>query len=97
MPGAKQLNIDGRDVPEMAKVLRKGKVFIDWSQNADFKTTVGVYSLRAKTAQPFVSVPVDWDELAGALKKQDASRLYFGKARSQESKNSEIFLTLCCR
>ena len=32
----------------MAKQLRKGKVFIDWSQNSDFKTTVAVYSLRAK-------------------------------------------------
>jgi len=65
-------------VAEMAKALRKGKVFIDWSQNADFKTTVGVYSLRAKTAQPFVSLPVAWDELAGAVKKNDAQSLYFG-------------------
>jgi bifunctional non-homologous end joining protein LigD len=62
----------------MAKALRKGKVFIDWSQNADFKTTVGVYSLRAKTQQPFVSLPVDWDELAAAVKKDDAQSLYFG-------------------
>jgi bifunctional non-homologous end joining protein LigD len=38
-------------------------VFIDWSQNSDFKTTVGVYSLRAKRDSPFVSMPVAWEEL----------------------------------
>jgi bifunctional non-homologous end joining protein LigD len=35
-------------VSEMPKQKRVGKVFIDWSQNADYKRTVGVYSLRAK-------------------------------------------------
>src|SRR6266513_3257902 len=40
-------------VADMAKNLRVGKVFIDWSQNADHKTTVGVYSLRAKRARPY--------------------------------------------
>src|ERR1051325_901762 len=35
-------------VSDMAKDLRRGKVFIDWSQNADHKTTVAVYSSRAK-------------------------------------------------
>ena len=51
-------------VAEMARNLREGKVFIDWSQNSDFKTTAGVYSLRAKRADPFVSMPVTWEELA---------------------------------
>src|SRR4051812_26395939 len=50
-------------VSEMAKVKRAGKVFIDWSQNSDFKTTVAVYSLRAKRSEPYVSMPVTWDEL----------------------------------
>src|SRR6184192_1292621 len=59
-------------VAEMAKNLRVGKVFIDWSQNADHKTTVGVYSLRAKRARPYVSMPVKWEELTTALKKVDA-------------------------
>ena len=36
-------------VADMAKNLRGGKVFIDWSQNSDFKTTIGVYSLRANS------------------------------------------------
>jgi bifunctional non-homologous end joining protein LigD len=47
-------------VAKMAKVLRRGKVFIDWSQNADYKTTVAVYSLRATG---LVSMPVRWEEL----------------------------------
>ena len=45
-------------VSEMAKNLRHGKVFIDWSQKFDFKTTIGVYSLRANNDEPFVSSPV---------------------------------------
>ena len=55
-------------VSEMAKIARTKKVFIDWSQNADYKTTVGVYSLRAKRERPFVSAPVSWDELQHAKK-----------------------------
>jgi bifunctional non-homologous end joining protein LigD len=65
-------------VSEMAKNLRRGKVFIDWSQNADFKTTISVYSLRAKSATPFVSLPVTWEELAAAAKKKKPDDLYFG-------------------
>src|SRR5688572_31926567 len=46
----------------MEKRLRKGKVFIDWSQNDDHKTTVCVYSLRAKD-HPTVSTPLQWKEV----------------------------------
>ncbi|QSB15295.1 DNA ligase D [Natronosporangium hydrolyticum] len=49
---------------QMAKRLRPGKVFIDWSQNAAAKTTVAPYSLRAEPS-PTVSTPVTWDEVAG--------------------------------
>jgi bifunctional non-homologous end joining protein LigD len=49
-------------VSQQKKELRKGKVLIDWSQNDEHKTTVGVYSLRARD-QPTVSTPVTWDEL----------------------------------
>jgi len=49
-------------VAEMAKTLRRKKVFIDWSQNADYKTTVAVYSLRATGR---VSMPVTWEEVEG--------------------------------
>ena len=62
---------------QMPKRLRTKKVFIDWSQNAEYKTTVSVYSLRAKTYRPYVSVPVEWDELSDALKNKDADALFF--------------------
>jgi len=64
-------------VSEMPKRLRTKKVFIDWSQNADYKTTVGVYSLRAKTHRPYVSVPIGWDELEAALGNRDVDALFF--------------------
>jgi len=60
----------------MKKELRKGKIFIDWSQNDEHKTTVAAYSLRAKE-QPTVSTPVEWEELITAQKKKDAKRLTF--------------------
>ncbi len=62
---------------EMAKALRTGKVFIDWSQNAQTKTTVSVYSLRAKREHPFASVPVKWEELKQAVKKGKGEALFF--------------------
>jgi len=49
-------------VSNMKKSSRQGKVFIDWSQNDDHKTTITVYSLRAKE-QPTVSAPVFWEEV----------------------------------
>jgi bifunctional non-homologous end joining protein LigD len=49
-------------VSQMKKELRKGKVFVDWSQNDEHKTTVCVYSLRAKE-RPTVSTPITWDEV----------------------------------
>ncbi|HEY3742997.1 MAG TPA: non-homologous end-joining DNA ligase [Bryobacteraceae bacterium] len=65
-------------VSEMAKQLRRGKIFIDWSQNSDFKTTIGVYSLRAKSDVPYVSAPVTWDELEKLRgKATDPSALRF--------------------
>jgi bifunctional non-homologous end joining protein LigD len=64
-------------VSEMSKRLRANKVFIDWSQNSEFKTTVSVYSLRAKTHRPYVSLPVEWDELGAELKRRKADELFF--------------------
>ncbi|MBA3832113.1 MAG: ATP-dependent DNA ligase [Chthoniobacterales bacterium] len=63
-------------VSKMAKALRQGKIFVDWSQNDEHKTTVNVYSLRAKE-QPTASTPVTWEEVAEAAKKQDAGMLTF--------------------
>src|SRR5262245_29818641 len=64
-------------VSDMAKLKRRGKVFIDWSQNSEHKTTVSVYSLRAKGEEPFVAMPVTWSELKKALTKDDAAGLFF--------------------
>ncbi len=64
-------------VSKMAKSRRSGKVLIDWSQNSDFKTTVGVYSLRAKLPKPYVSMPVTWQELEAAIKDGKPDVLYF--------------------
>ena len=63
-------------VSKMQKTLRKGKVLVDWSQNDDHKTTVNVYSLRAKE-HPTVSTPVTWEEVEAALKKKSAKLLTF--------------------
>jgi len=52
-----------RVVTNMAKVERPGKIFVDWSQNARHKTTIGVYSMRAR-ARPWISTPITWDEVA---------------------------------
>ena len=64
-------------VSEMAKVKRKGKVFVDWSQNSEHKSTVAVYSLRAKRGKPFVAMPVTWRELKEAVKKNNSIALFF--------------------
>jgi|GEM_PF-238465 len=55
---------------------RKGKVLIDWSQNSASKTTVAVYSMRARP-EPTVSTPLDWDEVERALAKDDKGSLVF--------------------
>ena len=54
--------LKGRVTTVMAKNRRPGKVFVDWSQNAHFKTTIAPYSLRARE-EPTVSTPVAWDEV----------------------------------
>jgi len=63
-------------ISDMKKQLRVGKVFVDWSQNDQHKTTISVYSLRARE-HPTVSTPVKWEEVEQTLKKQDATLLVF--------------------
>ena len=63
-------------VTTQAKAARTGKVLIDWSQNSRHKTTICVYSLRARP-RPTVSTPVTWDEVAAAA---DGSPLTFEAA-----------------
>ena len=66
-------------VSDMKKDLRKGKVLVDWSQNDQHKTTIAVYSLRARE-HPTVSTPVTWEEVEHMLKKKDATLLVFEAA-----------------
>jgi len=79
-------------VSKMQKALRNGKVLVDWSQNDDHKTTVCVYSLRAKE-RPSVSTPVTWEEVEAALKKKDAKRLIFEPEQvlKRIEKNGDLF------
>jgi bifunctional non-homologous end joining protein LigD len=63
-------------VSDMKKAVRTNKVFVDWSQNDEHKTTISVYSLRARE-HPTVSTPITWEEVEQALKKKDAERLVF--------------------
>ncbi len=63
-------------VSKMKKAERKGKVFVDWSQNHRRKTTIAVYSLRARE-RPTVSTPITWDEVETAVERKDPSSLVF--------------------
>jgi bifunctional non-homologous end joining protein LigD len=63
-------------VSNMRRGLRDGKVLIDWSQNHPAKTTVAVYSVRARSL-PTVSTPVTWDEVEDCLESADPERLRF--------------------
>ncbi len=75
---ARLLENEHRDlvVSDMKKAVRTNKVFVDWSQNDEHKTTISVYSLRARE-HPTVSTPISWDEVEHALKKKDAASLVF--------------------
>ena len=63
-------------VSRMTKRLRSGKVLVDWSQNDDHKTTVTVYSVRARE-RPMVSAPVSWDEVQACHDTGDPELLTF--------------------
>jgi bifunctional non-homologous end joining protein LigD len=80
-------------VSDMSKALRAGKVFIDWSQNHEKKTTVGVYSVRGKRDEPFVSTPVTWDELKRVGKSGRIASLFFSPAAAlrRVEKHGDLF------
>ncbi len=63
-------------VSRMTKRLRPGKVLVDWSQNDAHKTTVNVYSVRARE-RPTVSTPVSWEEVAACREQRDEQPLTF--------------------
>jgi bifunctional non-homologous end joining protein LigD len=79
-------------VSRQVKDLRGGKVLIDWSQNDPNKTTVNVYSLRARD-RPTVSTPITWDEVAACAESGDPNRLVFDSAAVLErvEKQGDLF------
>ncbi len=74
-------------VSRMTKAIRGGKVLVDWSQNDDHKTTVCVYSLRARE-RPTVSTPITWEEVAG-----DPAKLTFeaGDVLERVEQHGDLF------
>ncbi|HEX2598346.1 MAG TPA: non-homologous end-joining DNA ligase, partial [Terriglobales bacterium] len=63
-------------VSDMKKALRVGKILVDWSQNDEHKTTISVYSLRARE-RPTVSTPLHWEEVERVLAKKDPKLVVF--------------------
>jgi len=91
---AQLLEHDHKDLvlSEMSRQARTGKVFVDWSQNDEHKTTVAVYSLRARE-RPTVSTPVNWEEVERVHKKKDSGVLVFeaGHVVSRFEKMGDLF------
>jgi bifunctional non-homologous end joining protein LigD len=79
-------------VSKMKKVERKGKVMVDWSQNHRSKTTIAVYSLRARE-QPTVSTPIGWDEVESTIESGDPGDLVFktGDVLERIEKHGDLF------
>ncbi len=79
-------------VSNMRKALRTGKVLVDWSQNDAHKTTVSVYSLRARE-HPTVSLPVEWTEIEQAVADGDTEPLVFrwDAARDRVERRGDLF------
>jgi bifunctional non-homologous end joining protein LigD len=79
-------------VSKMKKVEREGKVFVDWSQNHQRKTTIAVYSLRARE-RPTASTPVAWEEVTHAAENDDADSLVFeaGEVIDRIEEHGDLF------
>lgn len=82
----------GEVVSKMKKAERSGKVFVDWSQNHRRKTTIAVYSLRARE-RPTVSTPVSWEEVTQASEEDDADSLVFeaGDVLDRIDRHGDLF------
>jgi bifunctional non-homologous end joining protein LigD len=79
-------------VSKMKKVEREGKVFVDWSQNHQRKTTIAVYSLRARE-RPTCSTPVTWEEVEAAADSGDGGSLVFeaGDVLDRVERHGDLF------
>jgi bifunctional non-homologous end joining protein LigD len=81
-----------RVVSKMKKAERKGKVFVDWSQNHQRKTTIAVYSLRARE-RPTASTPVTWEEVERVAENGDGGSLAFeaGQVLERVERHGDLF------
>ena len=79
-------------VSKMLKKERRGKIFVDWSQNHQTKTTIAVYSLRARE-RPTASTPITWDEVEQALEREDPELLVFeaGEVLRRVERDGDLF------
>jgi bifunctional non-homologous end joining protein LigD len=82
-------------VSRMTKRLRAGKVLVDWSQNDDHKTTVTVYSVRARE-RPYVSTPVTWEEVSACRDGGDPELLAFDTEQmlARRQRHGDLFAPL---
>ncbi|WP_067504229.1 non-homologous end-joining DNA ligase [Actinoplanes sp. TFC3] len=93
---AEQLSaqVPGSITAKMAKAIRPGKIFIDWSQNAAAKTTVAPYSLRAQES-PTASTPMTWDEVeAMALGEIQARQFSAGEVLDRLDEYGDLLADL---
>ncbi len=74
----------------MDRSQRAGKIFVDWSQNVLTKTTVCVYSLRARE-RPTVSTPVTWDEVETGVEDPGALRFEMADVLDRVSRDGDLF------
>jgi bifunctional non-homologous end joining protein LigD len=79
-----------RVLTSMAKVERKNKIFVDWSQNNRHKTTIAPYSLRARE-QPTVSTPVSWDEVVAAAAGRAELRFEASDVLARVERDGDLF------
>lgn len=79
-------------VSRMTRSRRGGKVLVDWSQNDAHKTTVGVYSLRARDS-PSVSTPLAWEEVEACREARDPELLRFspGDVLERVARRGDLF------
>jgi bifunctional non-homologous end joining protein LigD len=74
----------------MTKAERTRKVFIDWSQNSRHKTTVAVYSLRARP-RPTVSTPITWDEVEAMADGGDELQFEADEVLTRVDEQGDLF------
>ena len=82
--------LPGLVLTDMARHLRGGKVFVDWSQNSRHKTTIAVYSLRARP-RPTVSTPVTWDEVDDAAAGRAELRFEAADVLGRVARHGDLF------